>query len=155
MRAIDATVRKNDGLLGVRSFHFFQVYLSHCQGFSGGSAAKESAWHAGDSDSIPVEKIPWRREWLPTLVFLPEEFHGQRSLASCSPCRVGHDWVTTTNHPYKEPACPPQGLSKQGTHFMLFSKITSNDKIFDKNLTRTQKSKLEKVQIILCSPYPV
>ena len=24
-------------------------------------------------------KIPWRREWLPTLVFLPGEFHGQRS----------------------------------------------------------------------------
>ena len=28
-----------------------------------------------------VRKIPWRREWLPTPVFLPEEFHGQRSLA--------------------------------------------------------------------------
>ena len=27
-----------------------------------------------------VRKIPWRREWLPTPVFLPEEFHGQRSL---------------------------------------------------------------------------
>ena len=24
-------------------------------------------------------KIPWRREWLPTLVVLPGEFHGQRS----------------------------------------------------------------------------
>ena len=27
------------------------------------------------------ETIPWRREWLPTPVFLPGEFHGQRSLA--------------------------------------------------------------------------
>ena len=27
-----------------------------------------------------VGKLPWRREWLPTPVFLPEEFHGQRSL---------------------------------------------------------------------------
>jgi len=26
-----------------------------------------------------VGKIPWRREWLPTLVFLPGESHGQRS----------------------------------------------------------------------------
>ena len=26
------------------------------------------------------QKIPWRREWLPTSVFLPGEFHGQRSL---------------------------------------------------------------------------
>ena len=32
-----------------------------------------------------VGKIPWRREQLPTLVFLPGEFHGQRSLAGCSP----------------------------------------------------------------------
>ena len=28
---------------------------------------------------------PWRREWLPTLAFLPGEFHGQRSLAGYSP----------------------------------------------------------------------
>ena len=32
-----------------------------------------------------VRKILWRREWLPTPVFLPEEFHGQRTLAGCSP----------------------------------------------------------------------
>ena len=31
---------------------------------------------------------PWRREWLSTPVFLPVEFHGQRSLVSCSP--LGH-----------------------------------------------------------------
>ena len=28
-----------------------------------------------------VGKIPWKREWQCTLVFLPGEFHGQRSLA--------------------------------------------------------------------------
>ena len=32
-----------------------------------------------------VRKIPWRREWQPTPVFLPREFHGQRSLAVYSP----------------------------------------------------------------------
>ena len=32
-----------------------------------------------------VRKIPWRREWLLTLIFLPGEFHGQRSLAGYSP----------------------------------------------------------------------
>ena len=26
------------------------------------------------------QKDPWRREWLPTPVFLPGKFHGQRSL---------------------------------------------------------------------------
>ena len=32
-----------------------------------------------------VRKFPWRREWLPIQVFLPEEFHGQRSLVGYSP----------------------------------------------------------------------
>ena len=42
-----------------------------------------------------VGKIPWRRKWQPTPVFLPEKFHGPRSLVGCSPlgCRVGHDWA--------------------------------------------------------------
>jgi len=31
-----------------------------------------------------VRKIPWRREWLPTSVFLSGEFHGQRSLTGCT-----------------------------------------------------------------------
>ena len=37
-----------------------------------------------------VGGIPWRREWQPTAVFLPEKAHGQRSLAGYSPggCRV-------------------------------------------------------------------
>ena len=32
-----------------------------------------------------VGKIPWKREWLSPPVFLPREFHGQRSLAGYSP----------------------------------------------------------------------
>jgi len=32
-----------------------------------------------------VGKISWRREWLPTSVFLPGESHGQRSLVDYSP----------------------------------------------------------------------
>ena len=32
-----------------------------------------------------VGKIPWRRRWQPTPVFLPGEFHGQRSLTGYSP----------------------------------------------------------------------
>ena len=32
-----------------------------------------------------VRKIPWRREWLPTPVFLPGEFRGQKSLMGYSP----------------------------------------------------------------------
>ena len=31
-----------------------------------------------------VGKIPWRRKWQPTPVFLPGEFHGQRNLVGYS-----------------------------------------------------------------------
>ena len=50
--------------------------------FPGGSANKESA---GDGFNPWAGKIPWRREWLPTPVFGPGEFHGQRSLVGYSP----------------------------------------------------------------------
>ena len=29
-----------------------------------------------------IGKIPWRRKWQPTPVFLPKESHGQRNLVS-------------------------------------------------------------------------
>jgi len=55
-------------------------------GFPGGSDGKESACNAGDLDSIlGLGRSSWRREWQPTPVFLPGEFHGQRSLVGCSP----------------------------------------------------------------------
>ena len=43
-------------------------------------------------------RIPWRREWLPTPVFLSGELHGQRTLVGCSPWghSVGHNWVINT-----------------------------------------------------------
>ena len=47
-----------------------------------------------------VRKIPWRREWQPTPVFLPGEFHGQRSLAVYSPqgCKESDttEWLNAT-----------------------------------------------------------
>ena len=45
-------------------------------------SSKESMFNAGDTGSIWVGKIPWRRKWQATLVFLPEKSHGQRSLAA-------------------------------------------------------------------------
>ena len=41
-----------------------------------------------------VGKIPWRRAWQPTLVFLPGESHGQRSLAGYSPKGLKESDVT-------------------------------------------------------------
>ena len=47
-----------------------------------------------DEGSISVGKIPWRRAWQPTPVFLPGESHGQRTLAGYSPW--GHKESGTT-----------------------------------------------------------
>ena len=41
-----------------------------------------------------IGKIPWRMEWLPTPVFLPGEFHEQRSLTGYSPWGY-KEWDTT------------------------------------------------------------
>ena len=43
-----------------------------------------------------IGKIPWRRKWLPTPVFLPGEFHGQRSLVGY--CPWGHRELDMTEH---------------------------------------------------------
>ena len=50
-------------------------------------------WEMGQEDPW-VRKIPWRREWQPTPVFLP----GQGSLAGYSPWghKVGHNRATNT-----------------------------------------------------------
>ena len=53
-------------------------------GFPSGSDGKESACGRPRFDPW-VGKIPWRREWISTPVFLPGEFHGQRSLVDYSP----------------------------------------------------------------------
>ena len=50
-------------------------------GFPNDPDGKESACNAGDPGSIPaLGRFPWRKEWLPTPVFLPGESHGQRTL---------------------------------------------------------------------------
>ena len=42
-------------------------------------------------------EIPWRREWQPTSVFLPEKSRGQKNLVGNSPWgrRVRNDWLST------------------------------------------------------------
>ena len=41
-----------------------------------------------------ISKIPWRKEWQPSLVFLPGKTPGQRSLVDYSP--KGHTESNTT-----------------------------------------------------------
>ena len=52
-------------------------------GFSAGASGKEPAYQC--RSLIPGSgRFPWRRAWQPTPVFLPGEFHGQRSLVGQS-----------------------------------------------------------------------
>ena len=65
------------------------------KGFPGGSDGKESSCNAGDLGLTPgLGQFPWRREWQPTLVCLPGESHGQRSLVGDSPW--GHKELDVT-----------------------------------------------------------
>ena len=56
--------------------------------FPGGAVVKNmptNTWNTIHGFSPWVGKIPWRRKWQPTPVFLPGESHGQRSLVGHSP----------------------------------------------------------------------
>ena len=52
-----------------------------------------------------VRKIPWRRKWQPTPVFLPRELHGQRRVAGYSPW--GHKESNATEHACSLPPIHP------------------------------------------------
>jgi len=57
-----------------------------CVAFPGGTVVKESAWQYRKSGFNPwVRKLPWRRKWQPTPVFLLEKSYRQRSLVGYSP----------------------------------------------------------------------
>ena len=68
-----------------------EVNFGFVMGFPVGSDSKESACQCRRLEIYPwVRKILWRRE----LLFLPGEFHGQRSLVGGSPW--GHKELDTT-----------------------------------------------------------
>ena len=66
-------------------------------------------WHSGKESTCQcrrckrrgfnpwVKKIPWRRKWQPSPVFLSEKFHGWRSLTEYSPW--GHKESDMTEQP--------------------------------------------------------
>ena len=61
--------------------------ILHINGFPGAQTVKNlPAMLLGRPGFDPcVGKIPWRREWPPTPVFLPGKFRAQRSLVGYSP----------------------------------------------------------------------
>ena len=60
-----------------------------CMGFPGGPSGKESACHCRRYRRLGfdpwVGKIPWRKAWQSSPLFLPGESHGQRSLVGYIP----------------------------------------------------------------------
>ena len=63
----------------------FQGLQKHLFGFPDLCSGKESASQCRRCGFNPwVGKIPWRKKWLPTPVFLPGEFQVHRSLARYS-----------------------------------------------------------------------
>ena len=71
-------------ILQVQEAHFWRSYS-----VPGNTSGKESACQCRRHKRLVynpwVGKIPWRRRWHPTPVFLPGESHGQRSLVGYSP----------------------------------------------------------------------
>ena len=103
-------------LTGSNWYLFFFFFCHNKTVIISGLDGKESAYNAGDLGSILGSKIPWRREWLPTLVFLPGESQGKRSLVGHSPC--GHkDLDTTENHvvptAWQDEALARDGVSRE------------------------------------------
>ena len=77
-----------------------------------------------------VWKIPRRRVWQTTPVFLPGESHGERSLAGCSP--KGHKESDTTEHstvsrprmvPPSPDPCPQPGWTLSHSLGTLFPTV--------------------------------
>ena len=66
------------------------------RGFPGSTSSKEPACqcrrHKRHGFDPRVRKIPWRRAWQPTPVFLPRESQEPGGLQSIGTQRVGHDW---------------------------------------------------------------
>ena len=82
----------------------FHLLLSSFGGFPGSSVVKSTCQSRKNKkcEFDPwVRKIPWRRKWQLTLVFLPGKFYGQRSLAGYSSCRHKESrlsWATEYIH---------------------------------------------------------
>ena len=67
--------------------------------FSGGSNGKESTYNAGPEFDPWVGKIPWRRAWQPTPVFLPEESPGREEFAvGATVYGVAKSWTQLRPH---------------------------------------------------------
>ena len=68
-----------------------------------------------------VRKVPWRRAWQPTPVFLPGDFRGQRNLVGYSPCSLNRldmtEWLTLS----LQPSLSPESVHTAPQHLQFVS----------------------------------
>ena len=96
----------------ISAWHWFPIPFCGLVGFLGGASSKKSTWQCRRSRLDPwVRKIPRRRKWQPTPVFLPGKFHQQGRLAGFSPwdCKESD----TTEHAHAHPPIHTQTVSKK------------------------------------------
>ena len=85
-------------------YQCFELFFKRVFIFPRGTCGKEPTCQCRRHKSLGLDpwvgKIPWRRPWLPTLVFLSGVSHGQRSLVGDSPCGRKESntprWLTAT-----------------------------------------------------------
>ena len=74
-------------------------------GFPGGTGGKVPSCqyrrHKGHRFDPWFTKIPWRRMWQHTPVFLPGESHGQRNLVGYSPSKFSKSLINKVKVPQK------------------------------------------------------
>ena len=96
-----------------------------------------------------VGKIPWRREWQPTPVFLPGEFNGLRSLVRYSPCSLKESDTTEQLHTYT--TCTITFESSERKLPISQKKKIRKTTVGKCKYTRRSLSFPKKHQMILCS----
>ena len=111
----DRITCNNLGVFSLYSQHLFDSavknfatngYVDYANmGFPAGASGKEPTCQCRRCKRLRfdpwVGKIPWRRKWQPTGIFLPGKSHGQKSLAGYRP--QGHKQSDTTVHTHLTP----------------------------------------------------
>ena len=81
--------------------YMFLKAILNCRGFPGGKEPACECRRCKRCGFYPwVRKIPWRRKWQPTPVFLPGASHGQRRLVGYSPWGLKELDMTKNVHMY-------------------------------------------------------
>ena len=103
---------------GIHTYTLLILYVKQITnentGFPAGSVVKKKKiclqwWRCKCGFDPWVGKIPWRRKWQPTPVFLPGKSHGQRSLTGYSPLGCRQSGTTEHKHTMRT-FCTAQGI---------------------------------------------